>query len=230
MPLGARVSLSAGMLVLLLAIGNGLSAPEITPSLQRAEVLAGMAAVGLMLVAVLWTRAQPLAPTAVELNGKQGLNLAAGLSDPIRNELAWGSHLLLTATSAATVLVAWDGHVLLRRGLLPAPNGSDPADQPLSDHFRPGAICERSRQQNQLVSLVKTALYPGRDEFDQVLPGLPSVMVYPLGTRGWVVLGGWSERCFSRSDERWFSGWSDRLRTALESDGMGQLTRRRPDP
>ena len=219
MPFGARVSLSAGVLLLLLAVGNVFTAEAIDPTLQRAEVLAGMAAVGLMLVAVLWTRAQPLAPTAVELPGEQSLQLLPELSELCRTELAWGSHLLLTATSAATILVAWDGTVVLRRGLVPEALLVDDQDGANGESFTPGPICERAQRQGQLVSLVKTALYPGRTEFDPVLPGLPSVMVQPLGDRGWVVLGGWSERCFSRSDERWFTGWCERLRTTLETTG-----------
>lgn len=219
MPFGARVSLSAGVLLLLLAVGNVFTAEAIDPTLQRAEVLAGMAAVGLMLVAVLWTRAQPLAPTAVELPGEQSLKLLPELSELCRTELAWGSHLLLTATSAATILVAWDGTVVLRRGLVPEALLVDDQDSANGESFTPGPICERAQRQGQLVSLVKTALYPGRTEFDPVLPGLPSVMVQPLGERGWVVLGGWSERCFSRSDERWFTGWCERLRTTLETNG-----------
>ena len=219
MPFGARVSLSAGVLLLLLAVGNVFTAEAIDPTLQRAEVLAGMAAVGLMLVAVLWTRAQPLAPTAVELPGEQSLKLVPELSELCRTELAWGSHLLLTATSAATILVAWDGTVVLRRGLVPEALVVDDQDSANGESFTPGPICERAQRQGQLVSLVKTALYPGRTEFDPVLPGLPSVMVQALGDRGWVVLGGWSERCFSRSDERWFTGWCERLRTTLETNG-----------
>ena len=206
------------MLLLLLAVGNVFTAEAIDPTLQRAEVLAGMAAVGLMLVAVLWTRAQPLAPTAVELPGEQSLQLLPDLSELCRTELAWGSHLLLTATSAATILVAWDGTVVLRRGLVPEALLVDDQDGANGESFTPGPICERAQRQGQLVSLVKTALYPGRTEFDPVLPGLPSVMVQPLGNRGWVVLGGWSERCFSRSDERWFTGWCERLRTTLETN------------
>ena len=188
MPFGARVSLSAGVLLLLLAVGNVFTAEAIDPTLQRAEVLAGMAAVGLMLVAVLWTRAQPLAPTAVELPGEQSLQLLPDLSELCRTELAWGSHLLLTATSAATILVAWDGTVVLRRGLVPEALLVDDQDGANGESFTPGPICERAQRQGQLVSLVKTALYPGRTEFDPVLPGLPSVMVQPLGNRGWVVL------------------------------------------
>ena len=187
-----------------LAVFNALSADTFPPALQRAEVLAGMAGVGLMLVAVLWTRAVPLSPEAVNLEGEQGLLIAEGLTNELRTELAWGSHQFLTATSAASMLVYWDDTVLIRRGLI-------------TDRvFQPGEICRRCTKRQELISLVKTALYPGREEFDPVLPGLPAVMVQPLGERGWIVLGGWSERCFTRADERWLTGWAERLRTELE--------------
>ena len=204
MPGSTRLCLFSGLLVLALAVFNALTADAFTPSLQRAEVLSGMAAVGLMLVAVLWTRAIPLSPKTVDLEGEQGLVMADELSDGLRTELAWGSHQFLTATSAASILVYWDDKVLLRRGLI------------TDDSFCPGEICRRSTERQTLVSLVRTALYPGRQEFDAVLPGLPAVMVQPLGRRGWIVLGGWSERCFTRSDERWLAGWAERLRTELE--------------
>lgn len=204
MPGSARLCLFSGLLVLGLAVFNALSADTFPPALQRAEVLAGMAGVGLMLVAVLWTRAVPLSPEAVNLEGEQGLLIAEGLTNELRTELAWGSHQFLTATSAASMLVYWDDTVLIRRGLI-------------TDRvFQPGAICRRCTKRQELISLVKTALYPGREEFDPVLPGLPAVMVQPLGERGWIVLGGWSERCFTRADERWLTGWAERLRTELE--------------
>ena len=204
MPGSARLCLFSGLLVLGLAVFNALSADTFPPALQRAEVLAGMAGVGLMLVAVLWTRAVPLSPEAVNLEGEQGLLIAEGLTNELRTELAWGSHQFLTATSAASMLVYWDDTVLIRRGLI-------------TDRvFQPGEICRRCTKRQELISLVKTALYPGREEFDPVLPGLPAVMVQPLGERGWIVLGGWSERCFTRADERWLTGWAERLRTELE--------------
>jgi len=204
MPGSARLCLFSGLLVLGLAVFNALSADTFPPALQRAEVLAGMAGVGLMLVAVLWTRAVPLSPEAVNLEGEQGLVIAEGLTNELRTELAWGSHQFLTATSAASMLVYWDDTVLVRRGLI-------------TDRvFQPGEICLRCMKRQELISLVKTALYPGREEFDPVLPGLPAVMVQPLGKRGWIVLGGWSERCFTRADERWLTGWAERLRTELE--------------
>ena len=116
MPGSARLCLFSGLLVLGLAVFNALSADTFPPALQRAEVLAGMAGVGLMLVAVLWTRAVPLSPEAVNLEGEQGLLIAEGLTNELRTELAWGSHQFLTATSAASMLVYWDDTVLIRRG------------------------------------------------------------------------------------------------------------------
>ena len=59
MPTPARVVLSWGVVLLVLTLVNARLAEAITPELQRAEVLSGMTAVGLMLVAVLWTRADP---------------------------------------------------------------------------------------------------------------------------------------------------------------------------
>ena len=71
-------------------------------------------------------------------------------------------------------------------------------------------------ERQTVVSLVNTTLFPGRSEFDPVLERLPAVLVCPLASTGVVILGGWSVRCFSRSDERWLQGWSERLRTSLQ--------------
>ena len=204
MPAQARIVLVWGLLILVMAVLNTVMAQSVTPELQRAEVLSAVAAVSLLLVAVLWTRADPRSAARQELGGEQGLVLASDVSDAVRDELGWGSHMLLTATAASTVLVYWKGIVLLRRGLI-----SD-------GDFHPGTICRRVMQKNSSVSLESTALFPGRGEVDPVLDALPSVLICPLGGDGVVVIGGWSERCFSRSDERWAEGWAVRLRTALQ--------------
>ena len=207
MPPSARVTLAAGLLVLTLTVGNGLGAGFVSPALQRAEVLAGLSAVSLMLVAALWTRATPTAPGRVDLQGSRGLRIDDGLPSTVRYELAWGSHLLLTATPAATVLLYWKGAVLLHRGIL------------TDKSFIPGTVCMRARERGKLVSLVNTNLFPGRAEFDSVTPNLPAVMIYPLSDKGWAIVGGWSPRCFSRSDERWLCGWVEKVRIELEMLG-----------
>ena len=206
MPTPARVVLFSGLLVLVLAVSNASTADRITPDLQRAEVLAGLAAVGLMLVAVLWTRANPRSTDQVDLQGEQGLVMDQQTSADLREELGWGSHMLLTVTPASTVLVYWRGQVILRRGLIRAVT------------FKPGDICNRVMERETTISLVNTELFPGRTEFDSVVENLPAVVISPLGKNGVVVVGGWSKRCFSQSDERWLEGWTQRLKTSLEKN------------
>ncbi|MFS6827611.1 cofactor assembly of complex C subunit B [Cyanobium sp. ATX 6F1] len=211
MPLPARVTLAAGVLGLSLCLSNQWTTAELSPALQRSGVLAGLLSVGLMLVALLWTRAVPEAPERVELPGDQGLDLVGDLPQTIAEELGWGSQMLLTATPAASVLVHWQGRTLLRRGVLAQAS------------FNPGAICARAASTDRAISLVNLALYPGRDEFKGLPEGVPAVLIQPMGPQGWVLLGGWSARCFSRSDETWLKGWSQRLRTSLERwDAAGE--------
>ena len=208
MPAPARVVLICALLLLGLTVTNAGLAGTVTPDLQRAEVLAGMASVGLMLVAVLWTRANPKSAEKVSLTGEQGLVLFEQLNDVQKQELAWGSHMLLTATPAASVLVLWRQQVVLRRGLIS------------QDPFQPGAITKRAMDREQTISLVNTTLFPGRAEFDGMLQSLPAILVCPMGQQGVVIVGGWSPRCFSRSDERWLEGWAQRLRTTLETEDV----------
>jgi hypothetical protein len=207
LPLPARVSLGTGAVGLLLVVFNQLTAPLPEPPLVRASVLAALFAVGLMVVAVLWTRAVPEAAERVDLQGDEGLELAPELPRQLLQDLGWGSQMLLTASPAAVVLVMWRGEVLLRRGLL----GSIP--------FIPGPICARALERGQAISLVNLALYPGRAEFDSLLPGLPAVLIQPIADQGLVLLGGWSARCFSRSDLVWVEGWAQRLTAEIPEFG-----------
>ena len=195
----ARITLFMGILVLGLSIANGISATNISPEFQRSEILSGLSGVGLMLVSVLLTEIIPQKKSKQLLNGDQGLEIDEELNENIKKELAWGSHQILTSTSAATILVIFKNKIILRRGILG--NGE----------FVPGAICDRATQQGKLISLVKTKLYPGRVEFDSICEDLPSVIIYPLRKDGLVIIGGWNERCFTKSDEAWITGWSDRL-------------------
>ncbi len=209
LPTPAKICLGLGCTGLLLAVLNQTTAVTLDPALERSAVLSSFLAVGLMLVAVLWTRAVPEAAERVALEGEQGFRIQPGVPGGLAEELAWGSHMVLTATPAAVVLLVWRNHELLRRGLLMS-NTVDPV-------FVPGAICERALEKQAAISLVDLRLYPGRDEFDLLLPGLPAVLVQPVGAHGLLLLGGWSARCFSRSDLAWVDGWAQKLRAELEA-------------
>lgn len=195
----ARTAVLLGVTGLALSVVNQATAPGLDPPLERASVLAGILSVLLMLAGVLWQRVLPDPAARSALQGEEGLRLAEDLPAELRDELAWGSTMLLTATPAAVVLVQREAHCLLRRGMLAA------------SAFVPGPICRQTSQRGKPISLVDLAPYPGRDEFMPLLEGLPSVVVQPLGPEAWLVVGGWSPRCFDRADLVWIEGWGRRL-------------------
>ena len=188
-----------GIFLLILSIVNIVTATEINPSLVRGETLSGIASISLITIGYLWTEIKPKEPTKAILQGKEGFEIDLDLSEEQKYELAWGSQQILTATAASTILIFWDNKVILRRGLIS------------NKSFNPGEICNRAIQQQRIISLVNTELFPGRDEFDCVLDNLPAVIIYPLSNRGLTIVGGWSKRSFTNSDEKWISGWSDKI-------------------
>ena len=188
-----------GFFLLILSIINITTADSINPSLVRGETISGIASIALITIGYLWTEIKPKEPTKSNLKGKQGFELSENLTKEQKYEMAWGSQQILTATAASTILIYWDNKVILRRGLI------------TNELFKPGEICRRAIEQKRLISLVNTDLFPGKDEFDNILNGLPSVIVYPISNRGLTIVGGWSKRSFTNSDEKWISGWSDKL-------------------
>ncbi|OUT74188.1 MAG: hypothetical protein CBB79_02765 [Synechococcus sp. TMED19] len=204
----ALMVLIGGLTGLVLTVINAATFHPATgavpPAFERASVLSGAMAVALLLVSILWTQANPKDPEKVELDGFQGMLLVASMPNSIKQEMGWGSTLLLTATPASTMLLVWDQRVLLKRGVL------------ASGGYGEGPIVKRAKDKQQTISLVNLALYPGRDEFSYLPPNTPAVVVEPLGGRGVLIIGGWSPRCFSRSDEVWIEGWARKLRTQLE--------------
>ena len=194
-----------GFFLLILSIINIATAHQVNPTLVRAETISGIASIVLITIGYLWTEINPKKPIRAELNGNEGFELCNELTKNQKNELAWGSQQILTATAASTILIYWDNRVILRRGLIS------------NKTFKPGEICNRAVEQKRLISLVNTELFPGRQEFDSVLEDLPAVIIYPLSDRGVTIVGGWSKRSFTNSDEKWISGWSDKLYVLLSS-------------
>ena len=201
----ARITLITGIIILILTVVNGYTVGSITPSFERSEVLAGLAGVLLMLVAFIWSDANPRSPEQAELKGENSLLIVDSVSATIKKELGWGSQLILTSTPAATMLVYWKDSVLLRRGLIQR------------TEFIPGGITKRVIKSGETISLVNTRFFPGRAEFDSVLINLPAILVVPLAKNGVVIVGGWSERCFTKSNEIVIQSWALRLADDLET-------------
>ena len=81
----------------------------------------------------------------------------------------------------------------------------------LNNEFSPGDTCLRSTKDMKLISLANTKFYPGRDEFSDFCPEIPSILVVPINAKAFILIGGWSAKCFTKSDEKWINNWSKKI-------------------
>ncbi|MEO0458892.1 MAG: cofactor assembly of complex C subunit B [Cyanobacteria bacterium P01_A01_bin.114] len=185
---------------------NRLLTPALTDSQARADALGVILSAVLILTGLLWQQLQPKPPDAVTLTGEEGFELKDDLADPIKTELAWASHLLLTNTVTRSIVAYSEGTVLMRRGIL----------GPVAE-VQPGPILERVLKQQKPVYLVNLKLYPGRVEFGYLPENTQGVICQPMGENGALILGANAPRSYTKQDEAWIEGIADKLGASLES-------------
>ena len=191
----------AGTLLLI----NRLLTPQLTDSQARVDVLGVIVSAVLILTGLLWQQVQPRSPDAVDLIGEQGFELAP-LPESVKMELAWASHLLLTNTVTRSLVVFYQGKVLLRRGIL----GTNP-------EVKPGAILKRVLETQKPVYLVNSNIYPGRIEFDYLPENAQGVICQPIGKEGVLILAANAPRSYTKQDEIWIAGIADKLDVTFSS-------------
>ncbi|CAD5949805.1 Protein COFACTOR ASSEMBLY OF COMPLEX C SUBUNIT B CCB4, chloroplastic [Planktothrix tepida] len=196
----------AGSLGGVLLLINRVLTPELLDSQARSDALGVILSAVLILTGLLWQQIQPRSPDAVELIGEQGFELKQDLPEFVKTELAWASHLLLTNTVTRSVVVYYQGEVLLRRGVL----GNNPT-------VNPGPILQRVLEKQKPVYLVNLALYPGRIEFDYLPENTQGVICQPLGNQGVLILGANAPRSYTKQDENWVEGIGDKLANTLSN-------------
>ena len=188
-----------GTVLFIFQIANFFSIETITPELERAQVLAAIASLIIILIGFLFKQFEPLSGERVDLKGENKFLFEKNIPDPVIDELAWGSEAILTSTAAAAILIHNDGVNILRRGIVS------------SNKFKPGETCMRSIRDMKLISLANTKFYPGRDEFFNFCADIPSVLIVPINNKSFILIGGWSAKCFTKSDEKWIYNWSKKV-------------------
>ena len=200
-----RLPIVVGGLGAVLLLINRLYSPQLTESQARADVLGVILSAVLILTGLIWQQVQPRTPDAVELIGEEGFILAPDLSDAVKTELAWASHLLLTNTVTRSVVVYYQDKILMRRGIL-----GEKAD------VTPGAILKRVLEKHKPVYLVDLKVYPGRVEFDYLPINTQGVICQPIGEEGVLILGAHAPRSYTKQDENWIAGIADKLAVTLK--------------
>ena len=188
-----------GIVIFIFQIVNFFSIETITPELERAQVLAAIASLIIILIGFLFKQFEPLAGEKVDLKGENKFLFDKRIPDQVIDELAWGSEAILTSTAAAAILIHNDGVNILRRGITS------------SNEFKPGETCLRSIKDMKLISLANTKFYPGRDEFFNFCADIPSILIVPINSKAFILIGGWSAKCFTKSDEKWINNWSKKI-------------------
>ena len=188
-----------GTILFIFQIANFFSIEIITPELERAQVLAAIASLIIILIGFLFKQFEPLAGEKADLKGENKFIFDKNIPNEVIDELAWGSEAILTSTAAASILIHNDGVNILKRGITS------------SNEFSPGDTCLRSTKEMKLISLANTKFYPGRDEFSDFCPEIPSILVVPINPKAFILIGGWSAKCFTKSDEKWINNWSKKI-------------------
>jgi len=183
---------------------NRIATTSLSSSQARSDAIGVFLSAILILVGLIWQRVQPRSPEAVTLIGEEGFKLSSKLSEQARTELAWASHLLLTNTATRSLIVYYQGQVLLRRGIL----GNNPK-------VEPGPILQSVLDKEKPVYLVNLKIYPGRVEFDYLPENTQAVICQPIGKEGALILAANAPRSYTKQDENWVKGIADKLSYTL---------------
>ena len=197
-----------GSILFLFQLANFFSIDSITPELERAQVLSAIASVIIILIGFLFKQFNSTTGDKVNLKGSNKFIFDSNIPNEVLDELAWGSEAILTSTAAATILIHNDGVNILRRGIIS------------SNIFNPGETCLRSIKDMKLISLANTKFYPGRDEFYSYCPNIPSILIVPINNKAFILIGGWSSRCFTKSDEKWINNWSKKINNMFSKNDI----------
>ena len=197
-----------GIILFSFQIANFFSIETITPQLERAQVLAAIGSLIIILIGFLFKQFEPLASEKANLKGENKFLFDKNIPDEVIDELAWGSEAILTSTAAAAILIHNDGKNILRRGITS------------NNNFEPGETCMRSIKDMKLISLANTKFYPGRDEFFNFCPNIPSILIVPINSRAFILIGGWSAKCFTKSDEKWINIWSKKINNIFSNNSI----------
>lgn len=199
-----RLPIVVGALAGTLLLINRLLTPNLTDAQARSDALGVILSALLILTGLLWQRIQPRSPDAVDLIGEEGLDLAPDLPEAVRLELAWASQILLTNTVTRSLVVWYQGRVLLRRGILAA-----------KTEVKPGPILQRVLEKQKPVYLVDVKVYPGRIEFDYLPENTQGIICQPIGNQGVLILAANAPRSYTKQDENWVEAIADKLDNTL---------------
>lgn len=199
MEFNGKTLILVGSILFVFQLANFITLELITPEVGRAQVLAALSSIIIILIGFLFERFNPVSGEKIKLEGNNKFIFDEKIPTDLLNELAWGSESILTSTAAASILINYKGKNILKRGIVS------------NQEFIPGDCCLRSIEEMKMISLANTKFYPGRNEFQAFCLNVPSILIVPINRYSFILIGGWSSRCFTKSDEKWIMNWARKL-------------------
>eukprot|EP00892_Ulva_mutabilis_P009259 jgi/Ulvmu1/6705/UM030_0037.1 len=187
---------------------------DASSSQSRVDVLViGMAAT-LALTGFQWLVLKPVEPKQVNMIGKDVTFTQPGLKSAVKTEVAWAWDSIKSSTCCQSMTVVYAGTCVYQAGLIPEESKPGRAVN--------GSICRGVMKSGKANFLANLVLYPGRVEFDDILPGNTScAIIAPIGKKGVLIAGGDTQRGFGRIDQAWISTIADKLDDTFENFGPG---------
>lgn len=199
--------LIAGILGGFLLMVNRLTSVTVLDSQARSDALGIILCAALLLTSLLLRQINPNPPESVVLEGKEGFDIAPDLPSSLQTELAWASHLILTNTVTKSIIVYYQGKTLLRRGILGETNT-----------VTVGNIVKRVMETQKPVYLVDLKHYPGKIEFNYFPTNIQGLICFPLNQEGVLMVATNIPRSYTKQDENWIQGISEKIALTLESE------------
>lgn len=188
---------------------NRLTTITVLDSQARSDALGVILCAALLLTSVLMRQINPNPPESVVLEGKEGFDLASYLPQSVQTELAWASHLILTNTVTKSIIVYYQGKTLLRRGIFGETNT-----------VKIGNIVKRVMETQKPVYLVDLKHYPGKIEFDYFPSNIQGLICVPLNQEGVLMVATNIPRSYTKQDEFWIQGISEKIAIELQSSAI----------
>ena len=203
-----------GALLFALLVNRALFTPELYNAQSRADLIATVAPVLIVLKALGDLDITPREAEAVAAVGYAGEWLEPALSEDARDELDWAGNALLEIGPCTSVALWRDGKTLMLRGTLP--NGMVAGPEAVV----PGPLLTKAAARNNGAPdyLPAVQLLPGRVEFSYLPPNAQGVLMLPLvgATKGALVLACDQQRGFGTDDVEWARAVAGRLAESLE--------------
>ena len=199
-----NLPLVAGIIGGCLLMINRLTTPAVLDSQARSDALGVILCAMLLLTSILLRQIKSVPPQSVTLIGEEGIEFDPDLPDTVKTELAWASHLILNNTVTKSIVVYYQGKILLRRGILGTNNS-----------VNVGTILQRVMTTQKPVYLVDLKRYPGKVEFDYLPENIQGLICLPLQNEGAFIVATNIPRSYTKQDESWIKGIAEKIALTL---------------